>query len=284
MGVGRLWVVAAFLGLVGCSAAVPRNSVVAPFSPVKLIPQLLPADAILLGEEHDAPDHQRLHRVVVETLAGQQQLAALALEMASQGQSTEKLGPNASEDAVREALQWKQAGWSWATYSPAIMAAVRAGIPVLGANLPATGLRAAMADPALEKLLSGQALITQQQKIRSGHCDLLPENQILPMTRVQIARDIAMAQTLVKAAQPGKTVLLLAGAGHVDRSLGVPLHLPPSFNAKVVLMQADQVQDAIKDIANADQLWPAQPAPETDYCAKFQAQRSAPAAATIPAL
>ena len=42
----------------------------------------------------------------------------------------------------------------------------------------------------------------------------------------QIARDRAMAQTLQQAARPGKTVVLLAGSGHVDPRLGVPRHLP----------------------------------------------------------
>lgn len=283
MPVGQLWVIAAFISLIGCTATVPNASEAEPFSPLKQLQQLLPADAILLGEQHDAPDHQRLHRVVVEILAGQQKLTALALEMASQGQSTDRLGPDASEVAVQAALQWNSAGWSWAAYGPIIMAAVRAGVPVLGANLPPAGLRAAMANPDLEKLLSGPALTTQQQRIREGHCDLLPENQILPMTRVQIARDISMAQTLVKAAQAGKTVVLLAGGSHVDRSLGVPLYLPAHFKAKVVLMQTDQAQDATKNVATADQVWPARPAPETDYCAKLKAQRATPAVPPTPA-
>ena len=79
MPVGQLWVIAAFIGLIGCTVTVPRASEAEPFAPLKQLQQLLPADAILLGEQHDAPDHQRLHRVVVETLASQQKLTALAL-------------------------------------------------------------------------------------------------------------------------------------------------------------------------------------------------------------
>ena len=43
---------------------------------------LLPADALLLGEQHDADAHQGIQRAVVEELARRGQLAALALEMA----------------------------------------------------------------------------------------------------------------------------------------------------------------------------------------------------------
>jgi uncharacterized iron-regulated protein len=70
----------------------------------------------------------------------------------------------------------------------------------------------------------------QQQAIRDGHCGLLPESQIAPMTRIQIARDIRMAHALERARLPGKTVVLLAGGGHVLRDRGVPVHLAPDVS------------------------------------------------------
>lgn len=232
---------------------------------------LLPADALLLGEQHDAPDHQRIEREVVQVLAARGVLAALALEMAEQGRSTAALARSASEDEVRAALQWNNKDWPWASYGPAVMAAVGAGVPVLGANLPRAQMRAAMGDRQLELQLKGPALKAQQQMIRFGHCERLPESQITPMTRVQIARDIAMAQAVTGAAVPGKTVLLLAGAGHVDRALGVPQHLPSSLNARAVGLVAEAALDAAEARTRFDAIWAARPAPEKDYCAEFQA-------------
>ncbi len=278
MIVRPLWAVVAVFGLLGC-AAVPRT-----IQPgLTQISQLLPADAILLGEQHDAPDHQRIHRVVVEALSSQSMLAALTLEMVSQGQSTESLGSTASEEQVQAALQWNNRGWPWLNYGPAVMAAVRAGVPVMGANLPAAKLREAMANTRLDTLLSGPALKAQQQNVRLGHCGLLPESQISPMTRVQIARDMAMAETLVQATRPGKTVLLLTGSSHADRSLGVPQHLPAQFNAKVVLLHAEDEPDASKNTRQFDLFWPARPAPVVDHCAIFAASQRASAAASTPA-
>lgn len=234
---------------------------------------LLPADAILLGEQHDAPDHQRVQRDVVQALAARGQLAALALEMAEQGHDTRGLPADASEAQVQAALQWNEAAWPWRAYGPAVMAAVRAGVPVLGANLPRAQLRSRMADPQFDTLLPGPALKAQQQAIRLGHCGMLPESQITPMTRVQIARDLAMAQTLRAAAQPGRTVLLLAGRGHVDRLLGVPQHLPREFQTKSIGLGADKALSAPDLIASFDLAWPAAPGPDIDHCAQFQAQR-----------
>lgn len=278
MIVRPLWAVVAVFGLLGC-AAVPQT-----IQPdLTQISQLLPADAILLGEQHDAPDHQRIHRVVVEALTSQSMLAALTLEMVSQGQSTESLGSTASEEQVQAALQWNNRGWPWLNYGPAVMAAVRAGVPVMGANLPAAKLREAMTNTRLDTLLSGPALKAQQQNVRLGHCGLLPESQISPMTRVQIARDMAMAETVVQATRAGKTVLLLTGSSHADRSLGVPQHLPAQFNAKVVLLHAEDEPDASKNTRQFDLFWPARPAPVVDHCAIFAASQRASAAASTPA-
>jgi uncharacterized iron-regulated protein len=154
-------------------------------------------------------------------------------------------------------------------------------VPVLGANLPAARLREAMVNAGLDSLLPGPALKAQQQNIRLGHCELLPESQISPMTRVQIARDRSMAQTVALAARPGKTVVLLAGNGHADRTLGVPQHLPPEFIVKTVLLRADNGSDAAKNRAAFDQTWSAKPAPVIDYCANFTAQQARQRPATI---
>lgn len=213
------------LALAGCATGSPA------------VDDLLPADAVLLGEQHDEPAHQRRQREVVERLSSRGRLAAVALEMAEQGASTAGLPRQADESMVRAALQWNEAGWPWQAYGPTIMAAVAAGVPVLGANLPRERMRAAMGDASLDALLDAGALAAQREAIRAGHCDLLPAAQLGPMVRVQIARDRAMARTIAGAAVPGKVVVLLAGAGHVDATLGVPRHLPPALQVRPVVLE-----------------------------------------------
>ena len=262
------------LALSACSSPLPTPPTdPAPVPRLTQLRQLLPADALLLGEQHDAPAHQRIHQQVVQVLAAQGQLAALVLEMANQGGSTLGLPAQATEADIQAALRWDERAWPWGTYGPAIVSAVRAGVPVLGANLPMSALRATTRDTSLDQRLPSAALAEPQQRIRTGHCDMLPESQIAPMTRMQIARDRAMAQTITEAAQAGRTVLLLAGHGHVAPALGVPQHLPPTFMAKTVLLQASQGDAAIETIANFDLIWPTGPIPLRDYCAEFKATR-----------
>jgi len=246
----RLTLAAALLALSACTTTLPMPPLVGADGS--------PLDVMLLGEQHDAAQHQDMHRKVVQELAHRGVLAAVVLEMAERGRSTAGMPRDATEDQVREALGWGPGGWSWSSYRTAIMAAVAAGVPVLGGNLPRPQMREVMTDAQLDALLPGPALQAQHQAVRYGHCNLLPEHQIAPMARIQIARDRAMAQTLEQAAIRGKTVVLLAGGRHVDERLGVPAHLPPGLR-----VQATK--------------WPPPP-PSKDYCAELEAQlKSRPA-------
>ena len=253
---------AALLG--GC--AVPSPTVL----PARVQQALLPTDVLLLGEQHDAPEHQALQQATVQWLAGRGELAALVLEMAERGRSTAGLAPGAGERAVQSALRWSDAAWPWASYGPAVMAAVRAGVPVLGGNLPRKALSATTTDAALDARLLPEAWQRQQDAVREGHCGLLPESMLAGMVRVQIARDISLAQTAAEAHRPGKVVLLLAGNGHVLRSLGVPLHLPSHLRSKVVSAQAGPALTAIE--SEADWVQPTPALPPRDACAELREQ------------
>jgi uncharacterized iron-regulated protein len=234
------------LSLAACASPVAMPGIEA------RVAALLPADVILLGEQHDAEEHQQMHRQAIETLAKRGALAAVAIEMADLGRSTAGLRPDATEAAVKSALAWDQAGWPWPAYGPAVMAAVRAGGPVMGANLPRSQSRAAMGDASLDAAVPDHVLQAQREAVRAGHCGLLPETQITPMARVQLARDRAMSQAIARAAAPGRTVVLLAGARHIDPALGVPRHLPPGL------------------LARSERL-PEQPA-KKDYCEELREQ------------
>ncbi|RYF54970.1 MAG: hypothetical protein EOO29_54400 [Comamonadaceae bacterium] len=256
---------------VGCSTWRASD----PDAPVaQRIDALMPADVLLLGEQHDAPAHQALQREAAQALAARGQLAALALEMADSGHSTARLGPLATEAQVRAALAWNDKAWPWQAYGPVVMSAVRAGVPVLGANLPRERMKNAMTDVSLDVQLNGAALAAQRAAVRDGHCGLLPEAQIEPMTRIQIARDREMAHTAAQAVVPGHTVLLVAGSAHADKTLGVPQHLPTELRVRSVGLVAGDARRA-----GFDGVWRTAALPARDYCAGVKLPASAPARA-----
>ena len=248
--------------LAGCAS--PRHRV------AQGLQALLPADVILLGEQHDADAHRRVQRAFVEILAERAQLAALALEMADRGRSTAGLARDADAQQVRDALHWNDSGWPWARYAPVVMAAVGRGIPVLGANLPSAAMRPSMSDTRFDQHLSGPALARQRDAIRIGHCDLLPEERLTLMLRVQLARDASMAGAVMDAVVPGKTVLLIAGGGHVLRDVGVPTHLPAALQVRTVLAVAGPTREGAA--GQADWVWETAPLAPRDHCAELRRQ------------
>lgn len=250
--------------LAGCSSLRP--------APADL-GDLLPTPLLLVGELHDAPEHQALQRDTVQQLARRGELAALVLEMVEQGRRVSRTGPYVTEAEVRAALDWRDdinaGAWPWSVYGPVVMAAVHSGVPVFGGNLPRERMREVMQETTLDALLSPPELERQREAIRNGHCGLLPETQIAPMTRIQLARDRAMAQTAVDVLQPGRTVLLVAGNGHVLRDIGVPRHLPPGQAFRVVAALSEDAGSALSP-TQADRIWVTAARPPRDPCAELR--------------
>lgn len=250
---------AGLLMLAACATAAPL-ALALPEAPV-----------LLLGEQHDADEHAVLARASVEHLAAAGRLAVLVLEMAESGHDTHGLPDSASETEVRQRLAWHEPGWPWARYGPVVMAAVQAGVPVVGGNLPRARMRDALQDHSLDDRLDADGLARQRQAVDDGHCRLLPAAQLPGMTRIQIARDLSLAQTATRELRVGQTVLLLAGAGHVRRDIGVPRHWPATLadQAHVVWLRAGPTGPA--DVAGvADAVWPTPPVPEKDHCAELR--------------
>ena len=223
------------------------------------------ADLLILGEVHDQPDQQRQAADEVQRLAADGRLAALVLEMAEAPHTSAGLPRDASEAQVQQALHWR--GWPWPAYAAVVMQAVRAGVPVVGGNLPREQMRAAMADPGLEASVSPAVRERLAQEVRDGHCGLLPEAQVPGMVRIQIARDRSMAATAAQAARDAGTtqqVLLLAGAQHASRDRGIPLHLAAADPGLPVQVR---MFGPVSSRLVADEWRDAQLTPQADHCA-----------------
>lgn len=268
------------LGLGACAAlppdrAAPERAARVDLSELLTLPR---HDALLIGEQHDAPDHPAIQRQVVEKLISADRLAAVVIEMSERGSTTSGLAVGASEAEVRQRLSWNDRAWLWSRYGPAIMGAVRSGIAVAGGNLPRKAMTEAMLDATLDARLAAADLQRQRDAIRDGHCRLLPESQIAPMTRIQIARDLSMAETVQGLARAGRQVVLLAGAAHVDRVAGVPAHWSGGFRS-ISLHLLPEGEPASGAEGRFDRVWNTAAVPARDHCAELKRQLApAPAA------
>ena len=231
----------------------------------------LPASpVVLLGEQHDASEHQELAKLNLALLMRSHRLSALALEMVDEGLSTRDIDPQADEATVRNALKWNDAGWPWQRYDSIVMLAVREGVPVVGINLPRSEMSAVMKDAQWDSKVPDAVLKETRKSMITSHCGLLPEAQAPGMARIQIARNDRMAQTVNRLIKRDKTVVLLAGAEHVKKDRGVPLMMSADASAKVqvVWMHAGPLLN--EDPMVADILWQTPPVPFKDYCAELK--------------
>jgi len=241
-------------------------------TPQALVERLASAQRVVVGEQHDNRDHHALQRWLLQVLADRRPQGSLLLEMLTPQQQPRL-------DAVRQlpalpkdlpgALDWSP-GWDWSLYGPVIEFALRQSYRVSSANLDSADIqRIYRQAPAMSGTRSNAATVREQLlgQIRESHCGLLPESQMPAMLAVQQQRDRRMAERLIEAPAPA---LLFAGAWHVRKDVGVPLHALDLGvrDAPVVLMLAEEGSDVTP--AMADFVWYTPATPSQDYCAQMR--------------
>lgn len=238
----------------------------------RLVTALADADQVLVGERHDNPDHHSLQRWLLEALAQRRAQGSLLMEMidpdqqASVAQAQASIRRGVWPEDLPAALQW-QRGWSWELYAPVIEYALAQPYLLLSANLDRSEIKVIYRDPPT---LSGLAAAVPVQsellaQIRVSHCDKLPETQLPAMLAVQQQRDRRMAERLQAAPKPA---LLFAGAFHVRRDLGVPLHMADSARHGVQVLMLAEVGEDIQ-AEQADFVWFTPAQTRQDMCAQF---------------
>ncbi|EPA97559.1 ChaN family lipoprotein [Pseudomonas sp. G5(2012)] len=244
-------------------------------TPQELVERLAVAPRVLVGEQHDNPDHHALQLWLLRQLAAKRPQGSLLMEMLNPDQQAKVDAAQAATRAGQppadayQALSW-QANWDWGVYGPLVTYALRQPYPLLSANLDRAQI---MQIYKQRPTLSGEASTTQRVQatllddIRESHCGLLPEAQMPAMLAVQQQRDRRMAERLLAAPTPA---LLLAGAFHVRKDLGVPLHLQDlgagEGNAVLVLAEVGKTVSA----DSADYVWYTAAQPEQDHCAELR--------------
>lgn len=307
---------AAALVLGGCAGGPHRDSRVwdvragAWITEALLLERLARADAILLGELHDSPEHHGIQRRLVAGLLERGRRPVLAMEQfdlehqdaidaARAGFRPEPLpggrafaaeppadSPLArAAEAVASAGRLDRGGWDWPFYRPLVTLALAAGSPIRAANLSREEARrvmrggfAALGEARATALGLPPSFAEAETRAMTAeivrdHCDAIDARQAAPMALAQQARDAVMAS--VVAAHAANGVVLIAGNGHVRRDVGVPRYLPPALRERTValaLVERDGGTGA-PDPALArryDYVWAARPTERGDPCAVFK--------------
>lgn len=243
--------------------------------PEQLLDRLARVERVLVGEQHDNPDHHALQLWLLRELSRLRPQGSVLMEMLNpdqqnkvdQAQTTARAGQAITDPF--DTLAW-QPGWDWSLYGPLVMHQLRQPYPLLAANLDrAEIMQIYRQRPTLGGERSGAGEVQERllADIRESHCGLLPDSQLPAMLAVQQQRDRRMAEALLAAPQPS---LLLAGAFHVRKDLGVPLHLADlgAQDGSAVLILAEVGRSV--DASMADYVWFTAAQPEQDHCAKLR--------------
>jgi uncharacterized iron-regulated protein len=277
-----LWLLAVVL-LAGCQHAVApppgsgeirdlRNGEV--LTAQQLLKRLAEPERLIIGEQHDNADHHAAQLWLLRSIGEQRPQGSLLLEMLTPDQQPRvdqvRLATTPPAD-LPGALGWED-GWDWNLYGPIVRFALTQPYPMLAANLTSAEIRTFYRDPPVLKGARSNAESVKTvllEQISDSHCGLLPESQMPAMLAVQQQRDRRMAERLLAAPTPS---LLLAGAWHARKDVGVPLHVVDlrATVAPTVLMLAEQGAEVTA--AMADYVWYTPATPKQDYCEQMRKQ------------
>ena len=214
--VGRAWADGAFIDV----ATVPER--------------LRTAHFVLIGEQHDHPDHHRIQAWLLGALLrdGPRVTAFEMLDDADREAVLQARDPV----GLAHAVAWDKSGWpDFELYIPVFQAIFAGEGTILPAHPDRATLKGVMTEGlaswpdtrtvrlGLDRPLPPDQQAAMTAEIIESHCGHAPEAMVAPMITAQRVKDAWMAWRMAEAGQP---VVLIAGNGHTRRDRGVPAYLP----------------------------------------------------------
>ncbi len=219
---------------------------------------------VLLGEQHNNPDHHRLQGRAMQQMSDLGRRPVVVFEMINRDQqqavdSCRSSGRCGLEEFAA-ATSWNERGWpDWRIYAPVLDQVVRNDLVVVAGSLErslvrevARSGRDAIDSSLIQRLgldrpidpADREAMI---EEIRDSHCGHAPTQMLDGMVEAQRMRDAFMASQLASA-QVSTTAVLVAGNGHTRRDRGVPAHLALlAPQAEVLAVAFVEVSDEADD-------------------------------------
>ncbi len=189
---------------------------------------------VLLGETHTNPDHHIGQAQLIEQLISKSNSVVLVFEMLSYDEWSGFRLPGLEVNELTDKLKQTAGRWDWDIYNPILQLQVEHQLPMVGANLTRAQLdkysSGELCEVARNNLILNACNVLneqQQQAIKQlifdAHCEYLPMANTQPMMQVQAAKDASFALSM--ADEQAQQVVLIAGAVHVRKDIGVPVHL-----------------------------------------------------------
>lgn len=202
----------------------------------ELVTAIKATQFLLLGEKHTNHHHHIGQARIIQQWLPAEQNPALVLEMLEIDTWPHSGKVWADRSELTEQLELLAKDWDWEIYQPVIELAIMEKLPIFPANLSRKTLSARYADGSSCELMLGEKsmqicdTINQEKRsainqlIFDAHCGYVPNDKLAPLVNTQIAKDAAFALSMVNAGEHRRAVLI-TGAVHARKDIGVPVHL-----------------------------------------------------------
>lgn len=250
------------MALCGCLAlayAAPQGTIIATatqqtLTPEQLANELVQADIVLIGEQHDKLTHHEVQQWLLERTAAQRLSGSVVLEMLTPEQQSAvdevqtwlHQGGQTGKRSLAAKIQWNHA-WDWRQYQNVMYTLLHQKARLLAGN------------PNVDDLRQNKDFVPQGQagndvRVRNALLQLLHNHHsnTQHLLAQQQYKDHTMSQVLLAAPKPA---WLIAGNIHVSKQLGVPLHVrDQNFSGSLkVFMTADKNSEVSPE--HADYIW-----------------------------
>jgi len=248
------------VSLAACSGAPVRLNVSEPAAVARMMADLGQARVVFVGEFHDQRDHHLLQLEVIKELQRQGKSLAIGLEMFD----LEK--QNILDEWVRgdmhlqEFVSRYQQGWSinWAEYDSIMLFARNNRIPLVALDAPPDIVRhvtyngsAMLATQFMRRLPEGvtTAMLPSYRKFMSSafRTHNIPDEMFDNFCAAQGLRNSTMAKRISSYLQqhPGKSMIVIAGVGHVLRRAVPAAVAAEGLTLRIVIPQVDGLYDEL---------------------------------------
>lgn len=238
-----------------------------------LTEQLEDHRVVLIGEEHTGQEFHTVQLRVLELLHAENVELAVGLEMfpvERQAALDDWIRGDLDEQAFIDTADWYGSwGYNWGYYREIFLFARENAIPMVALRQPEdeddrpNTAQLPIAPPSDDHRTLVQAFFETDSPVHGG---LSPE-QLDSLVASQSVRDAAMASHAMAALQdqPDRTLVILAGTGHVLYDLGIARHLSTSDSETAVSIVPVEIEEdeTIVRASVADYVWgvPAQTYP-----------------------
>ncbi len=248
---------------------------------------------VLIGEKHDNPDHHLIQAELLQNLLTSKAYDQVVFEMLNDGQHKGLASLNQTDTSnttntshttqtIQDALKWDKQKWDWTSYGPLFEIVLNQHTKLTAGNVNKAMLmqvysQGAKALQPPERFASAPAIDQANQDIMLehiyiNHCEMMPKEQLGNMLTVQIAKDASMAYALSQQ----ESGILIAGAYHTQKNLGIPKHLEFMNKPEVVVLaltEVDADKASLSDYKiDADFVWFTPQFTDKDYCEDMKKQ------------